>query len=380
MNARPLAWLLALLALAPAARAEEPGTWFHGDLHAHVSPPDLPREVWASFDRTRRQAVREGLDFVVLSPHLWHSGRGGREAGDAARIAAWLREGADFGAKDGGPLFIPGYEDTRGIPGHLGVDFLPRDAADLIAATPPRLALGLADRGALVFVNHPLGLPPGLAGFLGEGNVGWKPFVAPEMLAGRADAADEAQEILARCTGFEVFNRSIALAERALGMAREETHLDRAFRLLDREILRQRRRMVGFGGSDNHSIVLAGTTWVRAAALTPEALREAIRAGRVVVGGKAACALEVTTDLAPAGGGVGANLAAARWVELRFPGAALVWKDGEPLGERRGPWRDEAVAPGELHVYRIAIGDSYSNAVYVNLPEGAAGAPAEGLR
>src|SRR5206468_2342426 len=148
---------------------------------------------------------------------------------------------------------------------------------------------------------------------------------------------------------------------------REDTHVDRAMRVVDREILRQRRRLVGVGGSDNHSFLLEGTTWVRARECTPEALREAILAGRVVVGGKAATALEAVTDQAPEPAGVGANLRAERFVELRFPGAALVWKDGEPQGEKRGPWRDEEVAAGELHVYRIAIGDSYSNVVYVNL-------------
>ena len=66
MNARPLAWLLALLALAPAARAEEPGTWFHGDLHAHVSPPDLPREVWASFFLPQDRACV--IEYLAGSP------------------------------------------------------------------------------------------------------------------------------------------------------------------------------------------------------------------------------------------------------------------------------------------------------------------------
>lgn len=356
--------LMVLVLFAAPARADE---WFHGDFHEHIAPPDLRREVFATGDRIRRDAAKERLDFMVLTPHLWHNDR---EKTDAARIARWLEDGADLGRR-GTTLFIPGYEDTRSVPGHLGVTFLPPGSAGVIAECAPRLALRLGESGALVFLNHPLGLPPAISAVIGRRDPSWRPFTAP----GYSDP--EADAILEHAAGMEVMNASIALAERLSGTRREETHVDRAFRVLDREILRQRRRMVGIGGSDNHNVLLTGTTWVRARELTPEALREAVLAGRVVVGGKAASALEAVSDLAPAPAGTGANLPAERFVELRFPGAALVWRDGEPVGERRGVYRDESVRAGELHVYRVAIGDSYGNPVYVNLPEVGA---AEGLR
>lgn len=365
MPRRSLLFALALVALLPAAGRAE---WYQGDLHQHVTPPDRPGDVFATLERFQAAARREGIDFAVLTPHIWESRARGQR--DAQEIAAWLGE-----PKTGHnpPLVIRAIEHTRSSPGHIMIGFLDERAfAEEIkrtgAARP--LALRLLDRGALVFLNHPMGIPERVAFFHDRFDPSWKPLTRPEAFA-REDPAlrAEAEEILARCHGFEVLNRSIAFVERLTGTPRERTHLDKAFCALDREVLRQRRRMVGIGGSDNHAVFFAGATWVDARALTADAIREAILAGRVVVGGKAATALRATTDRAPGGGGVGANLPAEKWVELRFPGRALVWRDGELAGEFEGVYRDETLARAELHIYRIAIGDSWSNHVYVNLAE-----------
>ena len=44
--------------------------WLAGDLHMHVAPPDTD-DVTASISDIAHAATEAGMDFVVLTPHLW---------------------------------------------------------------------------------------------------------------------------------------------------------------------------------------------------------------------------------------------------------------------------------------------------------------------
>src|SRR5688500_5654561 len=65
----------AMMVFAPRTSdaAPPPGSRFlllAGDMHCHVEPPDHPEHVGRGLTRTLELARDEGLDFVVLTPHV----------------------------------------------------------------------------------------------------------------------------------------------------------------------------------------------------------------------------------------------------------------------------------------------------------------------
>src|SRR3954468_8536679 len=53
-----------------AAAPAGPRRWLAGDLHMHVAPPDTDG-VTASIADIAHAATEAGMDFIVLTPHVW---------------------------------------------------------------------------------------------------------------------------------------------------------------------------------------------------------------------------------------------------------------------------------------------------------------------
>lgn len=174
--------------------------------------------------------------------------------------------------------------------------------------------------------------------------------------------------------GFETLSGLVHLASLAVGRRGEELDLAQAFALLERRMLAERRRLVPLAGSDNHRDLVFPTLWAFARERSREAVFDALRAGRVCVGGPEASSLRARTDLDPTWRAVGAAPRADRWVELRWEGEAELFVDGRSLGLRRGGYR-EAIEPGAFRLYRIVRGRSWSGWIYVNAPGAEAPSP-----
>src|SRR5262245_57220358 len=87
---------------------EDKRRWFAGDMHMHVAPPDSQTDVMMSIAEIAKAAARAGMDFVVLTPHLWtwrwdHDRDSWRDA--------W-RELAEAAGLSKSPTLIPGVEWT----------------------------------------------------------------------------------------------------------------------------------------------------------------------------------------------------------------------------------------------------------------------------
>ncbi len=144
-------WTIVLLgcsapAAAPSPEPTKPGPtkadtrrWIPGDVHMHVAPPDT--DVDLSVAGVAKAAREVGMEWVVLTPHLWGSVRGERynnQWRDMARQARATK----------GITLIPGIEWSTPT-GHFtvaGVD-VPALGANLLQSA--------RDRGGFVSVNHP---------------------------------------------------------------------------------------------------------------------------------------------------------------------------------------------------------------------------------
>lgn len=167
--------------------------------------------------------------------------------------------------------------------------------------------------------------------------------------------------------GYEALSGLVHLAGLAVGRRGDELDVPHVLAATEARMLAERRPLVALAGSDNHRDLIFPTLHVFARERSRAAIFDALRAGRVVIGGPAAGSLRARTDAEPTvWRAVGADLRAARWVELAWEGEAELFVDGEALGARRGGLRHE-VRPGEPHVYRIVRGASWSGWVRVNL-------------
>lgn len=306
-----------------------------------------------------RIARKQGADWLILTPHFWR--RGGSQ--DEERAAALVRFQEDIRrlnaarAADKSLLLVPGIEETRHDPGHLGIAFF-----DMRRAWAERdrhggsLALAAHAQGGLVVLNHPFGT----FGF----DMTWKPIST-----GKPRDA-EAAAITERAFALETFNRMMSMGETILARSRDRRQGEAGFAYIEKAALESGRRLVGVGGSDAHNAMFVHTTtwaYVRGP-LTEASLRDALLAGRIVCGNDpAATSFEASTDLEPRWSPPGASLRADREVRLRWKGKAELWQDGSPLGEFEDG-KSVAVEKGSRHVFRIVIGKSFANPVFVNLP------------
>lgn len=313
--------------------------WFAGDLHMHVAPPDDPRDVVMSVAELATAAVRAGMDFVVLTPHLWRS----RWAGDPA---AWQRAWQELAAATqaiANPTLIPGVEWTS-RDGHFTVA-----GADLGALTGKDFLAAAERAGAFITVNHPFALPTKIPGIrLSHRDLSYRVWT-------------DRKPGFTAIDGAEVWNVPLAFAN-LVSRPRGATGEALAWAELDRIVHEERRRVTAVGGTDNHHTNVMATTWVLAVDATANAILAALRAGATCVGGPEAGTLRARGDgeWVAIGGEVRGPITTLEW-----QGTARVFVDNIDHGEHDGRFMH---ATGEqLHTYRIEHGASRSGFIYANL-------------
>lgn len=308
--------------------------WLAGDLHMHVSPPDDPHDVALSLADIADAAVRAGMDFVVLTPHVWS------ERSDWQR--PWRAMAAEA-ERVQRPTLIPGVEWTT-RQGHFTVT-----GADLAALDDDHFLDAAHAAGAYISVNHPFAVPTKIHG------------VAASHYDMSYRVWTQRRPGFSALDGAEVWNVPLALANilsRPGGLTGEQ----RAWAELDRIAHAEHRRVTAVGGTDNHAYNVAPTTWVLAADASAAAILAALRAGATCIGGPEAGTLRAKGDAGwvAIGGAVRGPTMTLAWA-----GTARVFVDEIDQGEHDGAFTHET--GGELHTYRIEIGRSRSGYVYANL-------------
>lgn len=346
----------------------EPGAeWLAGDLHAHCEPPDVRGHAPLTPEEAIAIARWEGLDFVGLTPHLWARDRtDDPELHEYAARATTLCAQADIEAPAGrGPVVLPGFEVTGGgrrggsFPGHGILLFRrPDDAfrwpegAPLTGADYAVRALAAtAPRDRLLAPAHPLARPVRIP-FVPDWAGNWIP------LEGSVPEYD----------GLEAWTFLHRLGELAIGRSGDGTQTGDVMRALDARIAATRRRFVVTGGSDNHRDIVQPAVWLLSRGRTRDAVMDALVDGRMCIGGPEASSLEARTDLDPRWRPIGADVAADRWVAVRWRGEGRLVVDGAALERRRGPML-LPVQKGEFHALRLEAGPgnrSRSAWIYVN--------------
>lgn len=320
------------------------GRWIAGDLHEHVTPADRGDKVTFDPHRVAEEAKAKGMEFVVLTPHLWPETWATPRARKAF-LADWARM-MRLAAAETGITMIGGVEYSVPDLGHFGVS-----GVDLPTLAGADFLEAAVTAGAFVVVNHPFALPLKVWGVkASEWDMSYRPWTRQGTAAQPAFA------------GVEVWNVPLSLADFVAGR-RKDTAEQRAYAAAARTARDERRPIALVGGSDNHRIAPVPTTWVFAADASAAAVLAALHAGRVCVGGP-----EAGTLRARGAGpwvGIGGTVSAAKIVELRFDGSAEVFVDGVSVGEHEGAYTHDAASG--VHTYRIAVGRSRSGFVYANL-------------
>ncbi len=344
-----------------------PYTILSGDMHCHVAPPDSPPHVERGLAETAWLAKREGLDFVVLTPHVW--ARFYEDDALRARVVAQQRDLRDaVAALPAGPTtFIVGLEYTDGQYGHVGASF--GDLSAVLAGLPSAAARAhpaafferyVASGGVLV-INHPFATPTHAVVSISNADLSWRPFT------GAGPFPPEIAAVQKLAQGYEAFNLTIAEVRDHFLYFDRARSIHQTLTRVDREILDQGRPLFPVGGSDSHSHTLRATTFVLATGRSPEAIREALLAGRTCIRSPVACTLE-----ARARGGkwnpVGSRLRGVERIELRAQGKLFqVVRNGEPVGEAKaGETLAVDTPPGECSVVRAAVDEGWSAPIYVN--------------
>lgn len=314
----------------------DPRRWYAGDLHMHVAPPDSG-DVELSITEIAAAAAQAGMDFVVLTPHLWAS-----RWQSADWIAAW-RKLAEAAATIKSPTLIPGVEWTTGD-GHftvVGTDVAALRGKDFLAA---------ADHaGAFISVNHPYAVPTKIPGIRASHyNMSYR--VWTEHRAG-----------FTAIDGAEVWNVPLGFANvisRPGGRSGEEL----AWAALDRVVHEEHRRVTAVAGTDNHQSNVMATTWVLAMDATAGAILAALRDGATCIGSPAAGTLRARGDGDWVA--IGGQVSGPR-TTLQWSGTAHVFVDNVDQGEHTDRFTHQT--GGELHTYRIELGASRSGFIYANL-------------
>src|SRR5688500_853109 len=244
--------------------------WLAGDLHMHLAPRDPAGVVGLSVVEIAAAATKAGMDFVVLTPHLW----------PARWPAEWRQEWSELAktaAAIGTPIMIPGVEWTT-RDGHFtvaGIDLAALRGDDFLAAADAA--------GAFISVNHPFAVPTKIGGIRASHyDMSYRPWT------------QRAQGFTA-IDGAEVWNIPLAwanLISRPGGATGEQL----AWAELDRIVHEERRRVTAVAGTDNHKYNVMATTWVLAAEASATAILEALRDGRTCIGGPEAGTLRARGD------------------------------------------------------------------------------------
>lgn len=355
----------------PAAvvpEAKSPYQILGGDMHCHVSPPDSPRHVSRGMEETVELAHAEGLDFVVLTPHVpARFFQNDRLREEVREELAALERAVPRG--EGAPIFIVGFEYTDHRYGHIGASFADLDAvltdvpARAAVEDPARFFQAYLRRGGLLVVNHPLLTPVDSIIRMARANLSWRPFTAPGPYPAEIVDLDRTAQ------AFEVYNLAVTELRDRFLLGDSSTTLEATLARLDREVPLRARPLVPVGGSDSHSGHLRAATFVLAEERSAKGVREGIVAGRVCVRDPAACSFEVR-----ASGGAwlppGSVIRDATMVEVRARGEEIrFYANGAVLTpEEPGHTVFVPVTPGQCSVLRARVDAGYSGPVYVNCP------------
>lgn len=353
-----------------------------GDLHCHVLPPDPPGHVDRELDETVALAKEEGLDFVLLTPHV--RARFFADPERRARFVASQRElAADLAKQNLGELLVMrGIEYTDFDNGHLTMGFADPEAVldavplETARAHPEAFVEAWLAQGGVVAINHPVLTPlPNFPLRAARGDLSWRPFEK------RGPFPPEIEVATRRAQGIEVFNLAVTHMRDGLLLGDSERSLRHASYLLARRARLDGRRITAVGGTDSHTHHLRAATWVLASARTPAAIRDAIVAGRTCVRSPEACSFEArevgggreAREAHEVGGGAwqsaGASLHSAR-IELRATAAeATLLQDGVVTARlEKGQIARVEVDPARCTVFYARVGEGVSSPIYAGCP------------
>lgn len=338
-----------------------------GDLHCHVTPPDAPFHVSRTLAETISLARSEQLDFVVLTPHLRARFFLDAESRELAASALSHLEHELSQLDHAGMVVLVGFEYTDFEYGHVGAAFA--NLNDVLAHLPVEQAQRnpgaffetyVAHQG-LLFINHPLVTSLDSSIEMAGADLSWRPLTTPGLYPGEIVAADRL------ALGFEAFNLTVfELRDRFL-LSDPHTSLRRTLTRLDQEILSRHRHLIPVGGSDSHSDHLRAATFVLAERKSPEAIRQAMLAGRVCVRDPAACTFEARE---PGGSWkpIGSSFQNVDQLEVRAQGNdAYFIVDGSLVyhGSARKTMRVR-VNKGRCSLLRAQVDEGYSAPIYAN--------------
>jgi len=338
-----------------------------GDMHCHVMPPDSAHHVSRELPETLALAKAEGLDFVVLSPHVPARFYMDDEMrGWVLETQAELR--ARIARLKPDVMVIPGFEYTDFRNGHLGMSFA--DPSEVLGGltseearnAPERFFEMWGERGGILTINHPMNRPLPNAPFHELGaDMSWRAFrgvpVAPEIAW-----------VTTHTTAIETFNSMVSGLRDQFMIGDEDRSLREASHIADEAVRTQHRRIASVGGSDSHGNWLRATTFVLAKDRSVEGLRKGIAAARTCVRGPEACTLELRSD----GGawlGVGdAITTSSSTFEARASGDDVTFiVNGAPVATAADGEITKLQVPTErCSIVRAIVGRSWSSGIYVN--------------
>ncbi len=341
---------LAVPAAAPAAVER----WIPGDLHEHVSPPDR-NDVTVDVAAVVAMAHERGLEFVVLTPHMWNNEWVVPEVRDSF-VSKWKKL-VEAAAAPGPVTLLPGTEYAiRGV-GHFGV--LGADLAALCTQAgdsgcdPMQFLAAARAAGGFITVNHPFAVPTNIPGVgASHHDMSFRPWTSG---TGEVPALD----------AVEIWNLPLSLAN-IVSTPGGETGETRALARADQLVHTLGRRIALVGGSDNHTHMLWPTTWVRARDRSAAAILAGLQAGRVCVGSPDAGDLEARGERDPAGTwqGIG-GVVTGGTVTLRWHGEGELFVDGQSRGVHDGGLT--VTSDLALHTFRLVKGRSRCGFLYANL-------------
>ncbi len=340
-----------------------------GDMHCHINPPDHAPHATRGLSETIELANSEGLDFVVLTPHV-----GARffqfdneRAYYSDALARLSRRIEDFKGRK--PLFITGFEYTDHVYGHVGASFA--NLNEVLDALPTAEAVLHPERffeqylahGGVLIVNHPLVVPIDSIIPMARADLSWRPFTSAGPFPPEINAIHKLAE------GFEAYNLVATHLRDDLLLGQADHSLLSTFSLLDKEILNEKRRMTPVGGSDSHSGHLRATTFVLSRGKDIPSLREAIVAGRLCVRDPGACSFQAR-GISGIWQPVGASIEAKDWLDLAASGEDIEFILNGQSAERlpSGGSVRISIESGRCSVVRARVDQGFSAPIYVNCP------------
>ncbi len=337
-----------------------------GDMHCHLLPPDSPSHVSRELAETLERAKSEGLDFVVLTPHV-----PARFFQDD-EIRGWALETqqqmrAAIAQLHPDLMVIPGFEYTDYRYGHVGLSFA--DPTEVLAGLsraeteehPERFFERWVARGGLLTINHPVNRPLENAPFAQlKADMSWRAFSGQP-------TPPEVTWITAHAQTIETFNASITHLRDQFLVGEEDRSLREAAHLVDRTSRAQNRRIAAVGGSDSHGHWLRATTFVLANERSLAALRAAIVEGRTCVRGPEACSLQVRSG--GAWSGVGDAITTEKpTIEARASGGDVTYVVNGTIvaTAESGALVSLPIPVGRCAIVRAIVARSWSSGAYVN--------------